>query len=495
MALFPCMPIYFWQLIHITLLEKLKEETWNLELAKQELTISVSELQQNLNRANAEQKRMQEHMDELTGEIEQLRDSEEKLRSSLETMKQRHEQDMGTLRRHSAGLQREKADFIKQVEALSSELAIAKAQSRIAKRSHSDLTKASNAVGMATNANQAQSEDTSDVSKDNANSSSDNGSQSPKSAAGAHPRNQALEVETLKTSLAHAHRMVSNLRSSLHKEKTEKFEFKKLLSESQETIEQLQNDPRLWVDAGYPKSGSSGGGPPDSNGSNARRTRKGKRRVPVSKTRVAAARPTRGDGDSDIDERRKRKDSQLTSSYSLTSGESEEDDDDYYDEEDLTGEAAAAVGGAIAGAGLASLGSELSKSQQRDEQATARSLGDELSAAFGSSAPAPTKSADAFMQTDAVPEKEPVQLQQMSLESFGISPVVGQEKHVQCEPPKVVDAETQSHKPEYVDSSAQYEANPMVDSAAQCDVAVTQDQGMCFRIHVLNDDDVITFIV
>lgn len=465
-----------------------------MELAKQELTISVSELQQNLNRANAEQKRMQEHMDELTGEIEQLRDSEEKLRSTLETMKQRHEQDMGTLRRHSAGLQREKADFIKQVEALSSELAIAKAQSRIAKRSHSDLTKASNAVGMATNANQAQNEDASDVSKDNANSSSDNGSQSPKSAAGAHPRNQALEVETLKTSLAHAHRMVSNLRSSLHKEKTEKFEFKKLLSESQETIEQLQNDPRLWVDAGYPKSGSGGGGgPPDSNGSNSRRTRKGKRRVPVSKTRVAAARPTRGDGDSDIDERRKRKDSQLTSSYSLTSGESEEDDDDYYDEEDLTAVGAAAAG-AIAGAGLASLGSELSKSQQRDEQAT-RSLGDELSAAFGSSAPAPSRTtSDAFMQTDAVPEKEPVQFQQLSLESFGVSPVVGQEKHVQCEPPKVVDAETQSHKPEYVDSSAQHESNPMVDSAAQCDVAVTQDQGMCFRMHVLGDD-ILTFIV
>lgn len=466
----PCIHVYFDTHPSLLQLEKLKEETWNLELAKQELTISVSELQQNLNRANAEQKRMQEHMDELTGEIEQLRDSEEKLRSTLETMKQKHEQDMGTLRRHSAGLQREKADFIKQVEALSSELAIAKAQSRIAKRSHSDLNKSSNAVGMATNANQAQNEDSSDVSKDNATSSSDNGSQSPKSAGGA-PRNQALEVETLKTSLAHAHRMVSNLRSSLHKEKTEKFELKKLLSESQETIEQLQNDPRLWVDAGYPKSGSGGSGGPDSNGSNARRTRKGKRRVPVSKTRVA--RPTRGDGDSDVDERRKRKDSQFTSSYSLTSGESEEDDEDYYDEEDLT---TSAVAGAVAGAGLASLGSELSKSQQRDEQ-VARSLGDELSAAFGS-APTPSTSADAFMQTDDIPEKEPVQLQQLSLESFGVSPVIAQEKHVQCEPPKVVDAETQSHMPEYVDSSAQHEANPMIDSAAQCDIAVTQDQGM-----------------
>jgi hypothetical protein len=58
----------------------------------------------------------------------------------------------------------------------------------------------------------------------------------------------AMEVETLKTSLGHAHRMVNNLRSNLHKEKTEKFELKKLLAESQETIEQLENDPHLWVE-------------------------------------------------------------------------------------------------------------------------------------------------------------------------------------------------------------------------------------------------------
>ncbi|KAI8143877.1 hypothetical protein BJV82DRAFT_483607, partial [Fennellomyces sp. T-0311] len=74
--------------------ERLKEDTWNLELAKQELTISVTELQQNLHKSTTEQNRLQKQMSELRSEIERLRASEEKLNGIVETMKQRHEQDM-----------------------------------------------------------------------------------------------------------------------------------------------------------------------------------------------------------------------------------------------------------------------------------------------------------------------------------------------------------------------------------------------------------------
>lgn len=203
--------------------EKLKEETWNLELAKQELTTTVTELQQNLSKSNAEQKRMQDHMDELTSEIEHMRDKEERLAATVEAMKQKHEHDMANLRRHSAGLQREKADFAKQVEALSSELAIAKAQSRIAKKSQSDLRPAAAPA----DPREEQTQSTAGPSKEG----STPGTTPPPSPKQTPSRNQALEVETLKSSLAHAHRMVSNLRSNLHKEKTEKFELKKLLSE------------------------------------------------------------------------------------------------------------------------------------------------------------------------------------------------------------------------------------------------------------------------
>ncbi|KAL7323782.1 hypothetical protein PS15p_210388 [Mucor circinelloides] len=229
--------------------EKLKEETWNLELAKQELVVSVTDLQTNLTKANAEQNKLAKQVNELRTEIEQLRDREEKLTTTIDNMKQRHEQDMSSLRRHAAGIQREKSDQSKQIEALQSELAIAKAQSRIGK--HASMEADANLRrGEKEQTDGDQAKSTLAVKNDSSPSTSP-----PSSPKQSPTRNQAMEVETLKTSLAHAHRIISGLRSNLHKEKTEKFELKKLLAESQETIEQLQNDPRMWVDAGPTRGG------------------------------------------------------------------------------------------------------------------------------------------------------------------------------------------------------------------------------------------------
>lgn len=243
-----------------------------MELAKQELTISVTELQQNLNKANTEQHRLTKQLNELQAEIERLRDREEKLNVSLEDMKARHEQEMSAIRRHAAGLQRTKLDQTKQIEALTSELAILKAQTRIGKRSTSDNRPVGGHLETIDSASTADESGT-EKQKQGVNPSPPG---SPKQTPS---RNQALEVETLKTSLAHAHRMVSNLRSTLHKEKTEKFELKKLLAESQETIEQLQNDPRMWEDARASAAGQPRG-----------RARK------ANKRKAAAARKSRGLG-------------------------------------------------------------------------------------------------------------------------------------------------------------------------------------------------------
>ncbi|CAO3590592.1 unnamed protein product [Absidia cylindrospora] len=245
--------------------ERLKEETWNLELAKQELTMSVTQLQQNLNKANVEQSKLNRQLTTITSELEQVRGREDKLTATIENLKNRHEQDMAGVRRHMATMQREKADQAKQLQVLSSELAIAKAQSRIAKRSHQDLNDINNSIN-SSNKNTDSTGEYSGTSDGGGNdptgtslqqlSNSKLVSMSPSLSAsttlggGGRQQQQAIEVETLKTSLGHAHRMVSTLRSNLHKEKTEKFELKKLLADSQETIEQLQNDPRMWEDAG-----------------------------------------------------------------------------------------------------------------------------------------------------------------------------------------------------------------------------------------------------
>ncbi|KAI8885992.1 hypothetical protein K501DRAFT_214697 [Backusella circina FSU 941] len=268
--------------------EKLKEETWNLELAKQELTITVTELQQNLSKANVEQTRLSRQVSDLRSEIEHLRDKEEKLNAAIEKMKTRHEQDMSTIRRQAALIQREKADQSKQIETLTSELAIAKAQSRIGK--HVLPEKKESNVG-----SELPDDTTQTVL---AVKSEDSPSTSPPSSPKQLPttRNQAMEVDTLKTSLSHAHRTVLNLRSSLLKEKSEKVELKKLLAESQEAIEGLQNDHKMWVDA--PTSISS--------------TKDQKKSSKAANQKKRPVRKPRSKTSEDLDDTRKRKDTQTT---------------------------------------------------------------------------------------------------------------------------------------------------------------------------------------
>ncbi|KAI8384270.1 uncharacterized protein BYT42DRAFT_561949 [Radiomyces spectabilis] len=503
--------------------EKLKEETWNLELAKQELTISVTELQQNLNKAHTEQNKVVKQLNELRTEIEQLRDREEKLTMAMDNMKQRHEQDMSAIRRHAAGLQREKADQSKQIEALTSELAIAKAQSRIAKHAHAETEPSEKS-----DSNHGTSDESSTVKNDSAHQSSP-----PPSPKQKPTRNQALEVETLKTSLAHAHRMVSNLRSNLHKEKTEKFELKKLLAESQETIEQLQNDPRMWIDAGQRNAAKE-----DATAAGQRRSRKPKRRTPARRAR-ALSRTHRGEDDySEAENRRKRKNSQYEDddvySYSSMSSPEESDvseDSDHEMEKRVT----------IAPR-FTSLSSELSQSQIKqpvvvDAQVNTdpveitplpvptsipRSLGDELTSADAKSSlledvnsapetiepgsdvstqtepePVPVVMTDSrAIQTDSEPSKP---FEMVTMDAMQAAPVErpSVDAYVQSVTPDAMERGVQSVPVPTTDAETQSVAVVTLNAEVQSVPAVTSDAGIqsdtMEMVHVATQMDPVTF--
>ncbi|KAI7868699.1 meiotic cell cortex C-terminal pleckstrin homology-domain-containing protein [Spinellus fusiger] len=205
--------------------ERFKEETWNLELARQELTSSVTELQQHLGKSNNDQQKILQHVGALQTDLDSAHVKEEKQQAMMDSLKVRHEQDMAAARRSTMALERERADHYARMEALESELALLRTYAKTAKEP---------VIEEPVSVEQEVPET----------------SLKPKDSASPVPivRQPTMELETLKTSLAHAHRMVSNLRSNLHKEKTEKFELKKLLGETQEQVEQLQNDPRMWVD-------------------------------------------------------------------------------------------------------------------------------------------------------------------------------------------------------------------------------------------------------
>ncbi|KAF9275962.1 hypothetical protein BGZ68_010356 [Mortierella alpina] len=113
--------------------ERLKEDQWNLELMNQELRAQNTDLQAQLSRAQHETTKVQKALAVASEQVEQLKDKEERTAGQLELTKSRHEQDMVTMRKHTAGIQREKSDLLKKMEDLNA--TVAQQQQKLAKKS------------------------------------------------------------------------------------------------------------------------------------------------------------------------------------------------------------------------------------------------------------------------------------------------------------------------------------------------------------------------
>ncbi|CAG8549371.1 9314_t:CDS:2, partial [Acaulospora colombiana] len=194
---------------------QLKDANWNLELMRQDLTNQLEDLQQQLNRARNDYTKIEKALATATDVIEQLKDKEEKLITNLENLSNRHEKDMANNRRHVTALNREKNDLLKAVGDLKAQLDSVAATRNIRKRTPEPGAEPS--VG------------------DGEPSSNLETSGIPAALQG---KNLSLE-ETLKA-LSVAYRMIGSLRANLQKEKSEKYEVKKLLSDSQEQIEMMR---------------------------------------------------------------------------------------------------------------------------------------------------------------------------------------------------------------------------------------------------------------
>ncbi|CAI2178463.1 1096_t:CDS:2 [Funneliformis geosporum] len=182
--------------------ERYKEENWNLEVAKQELSAQLDDLQQQLAKAH----------------------KEERLTAEYVNLKTRHDKDMANNRRHVAALNREKNDLMKSLDDLKNQFDSLQASSRIRKR-----TPEPGAVS-------------SEVYTDEFGQplpSNDNDTSNGIIPAALQGKNLNIEVETLKA-LGVSNRMIGNLRANLQKEKSEKYELKKLLADSQEQIEAMR---------------------------------------------------------------------------------------------------------------------------------------------------------------------------------------------------------------------------------------------------------------
>jgi hypothetical protein len=236
--------------------QRFKDENWSLETQLHELTATQKEsvdrehkLTNNLSLATTAKAALER-------EFEELKQAHGKLSEDHATVKKHHEAEIGNLKRNAANEDAEKSVLQKKVEDLISqnkELAVA----------------ASYRLGAGLR--QASGESAAD-GDDLREGDTTPGNSPPGSPSKATPRHGPLQAETLQSSLNHAHRQIQGLRNQLHREKTEKIEYRRLLQEARDELETKRN------------------------GNDSGRKRKGKEPDLIKKTaRLGAARESRED--------------------------------------------------------------------------------------------------------------------------------------------------------------------------------------------------------
>ena len=207
--------------------QRYKDENWNLETQIQETNAAAREaatreqkLQQSLAFATSEKNAAQRELDD-------LKQDHSKVTEENALVRKNHESELASLRKSVNLGESEKGALQRKVEELTSqnrELA-----NGLAGRFRDEGTEPEADVG-------AQAEDFPlDLSEREH-------SPPPSPTKGVH-RHSMLESETLKSSLHHAHKMIQNLKGSVHREKTEKQDLKRMLQEARDELEIRRAEP------------------------------------------------------------------------------------------------------------------------------------------------------------------------------------------------------------------------------------------------------------
>lgn len=213
---------------------RFKEANWNLETRIQNLQAQMEEasarelrLTQNLNSTKSERSALEREHDE-------VRRAHGKLADDHASLQRQYDLDLLGMRRNLSSLEDEREDLQQKLEELinhNQEL-----QRAVAYRSeaHQDgdggqdaLTRDATMLDFSTPKNSP-----------------------PASPVKATPRHAALETETVKSSLNHAHRMIQTLKANVNREKSEKSELKRMLQDARDELESRRADGGLVANAG-----------------------------------------------------------------------------------------------------------------------------------------------------------------------------------------------------------------------------------------------------
>lgn len=183
----------------------------------QELRGKLSKSEDAFTKMSSETGRLQNDTNTHIDTIENLKMREAELKEELATMKARHENAVTDLKNQQEDLRNENVSLTQSLSELTHELE----------------TQKINPIPAAADGDR----EVIDFSEDDDMLGTPDNSP-PASPIKATPsRNSNLETETVKRSLGHAHKLINGLKSSVHKERSEKAELKRLLSEAQEELD------------------------------------------------------------------------------------------------------------------------------------------------------------------------------------------------------------------------------------------------------------------
>ncbi|GAB1727362.1 hypothetical protein NU195Hw_g7803t1 [Hortaea werneckii] len=216
-----------------------KDQNWELEMKIQELESAHRDMSDKHDRLHQSLKSTELEKATAQRDLDDLRLSHEQINEDHTVVRRQQEGELHGLRRDIATHQSENDSLHKKLEYLTAQnTELARAASyRFAQPNFSTDNEFVSA---------AEERDDEEVMPDHADSAS------PMKGT---PRHGMLETETLKSSLNHAHRMIQNLKNNIHREKTERFELKRLLQDARDELEARRNE--TGISANFPKKRKS----------------------------------------------------------------------------------------------------------------------------------------------------------------------------------------------------------------------------------------------
>ncbi|KAL4863268.1 hypothetical protein BDV12DRAFT_30510 [Aspergillus spectabilis] len=206
--------------------ERYKDENWALETKTHELMAAVKDATDRESKLNSSLGAVAAEKSAMERELEELKHANAKLVEDHTATQKANDAEIHLLRRNLTTGDAEKHVLQRKLEEMNSQ--------------NQELAKA-----VAMRLRHHEAEYTREVSRSRDSDDEDQATPEnspPPSPSKFTPRHNHLETETLRSSLGHAHRMIQNLRSTVHREKTEKIELKRMLQEARDEIDQRRRD-------------------------------------------------------------------------------------------------------------------------------------------------------------------------------------------------------------------------------------------------------------